>query len=158
MKRMVYWYLGMSGIVCASDLIGKAYAENADLPACGWRSLPGRGVLLRKCHNEGAAFNIGESRRSFVCIVSVLLTLVSGGMLLISLGQRGNGMLRTGLSLVLGGAFSNTYDRLKRKYVVDYISFDVKWKPLRNIVFNLADLAIITGALLAVLGTARQRA
>ena len=156
MKRTIYLY--MSGIVCVVDLLGKVYAENMPLPECGWRRLSAGGLILRRCHNEGAAFNIGESRRSLVCIVSVLLTIVSGGMLLISLGQRGNGMLRLGLSLVLGGAFSNTYDRLKRKYVVDYISFDVKWKPFRNIVFNLADFAIITGALFTAFGAAMQRA
>jgi len=148
----------MSGIVCAADLIGKAYAEKTVLPACGWRSLPARGVLLRKCHNKGAAFNIGESRQMLVCTVSVLLTVLAGGLWAVSLLQGGNRLLRQGLSLVLGGAFSNTYDRLKRKYVVDYISFDVKWKPLRNIVFNLADLAIITGALLTAFGAAGQRA
>ena len=64
-------------------------------------------------------------------------------------------MLRVGLSLLLGGAFSNTYDRLKRKYVVDYVSFGVKWKKLRQVVFNISDFCIITGALLAILGAWR---
>ena len=51
-------------------------------------------------------------------------------------------------SLLLGGAFSNTYDRLKRKYVVDYFSFGVKWEPLRAIVFNISDFCILIGALI----------
>ena len=64
-------------------------------------------------------------------------------------------MLKAGLSLLVGGAFSNTYDRLKRKYVVDYISFGVKWKGLRKVVFNVSDFCIIIGALLAAFGAGR---
>ncbi|MCI8789255.1 MAG: signal peptidase II [Lachnospiraceae bacterium] len=51
-----------------------------------------------------------------------------------------------------GGAFSNTYDRWKRRYVVDYLTFNVRWKPLGRVVFNLSDFCIMIGALCAVLG------
>lgn len=64
----------------------------------------------------------------------------------------GNRLLRVGLALLLGGAFSNTYDRLKRKYVVDYLSFGVRWKGLRRIVFNVSDFCILIGAMLSALG------
>ena len=119
------------------------------------REILGGRLLLRRYHNRGAALNFGERRRPLVAAVSVLLTLAALGALILSLGQEGNGMLRVGLSLLLGGAFSNTYDRLKRKYVVDYVSFGVKWKKLRQVVFNISDFCIITGALLAVLGAWR---
>ena len=58
-----------------------------------------------------------------------------------------------GLSVLLGGSFSNTYDRLKRKYVVDYFSFNVKCCGIRRIVFNISDFCIMIGAAMAVLGT-----
>ena len=119
------------------------------------REILGGRLLLRRYHNRGAALNFGERRRPLVAAVSVLLTLAALGALILSLGQKGNGMLRVGLSLLLGGAFSNTYDRLKRKYVVDYVSFGVKWKKLRQVVFNISDFCIITGALLADLGAWR---
>ena len=119
------------------------------------REILGGRLLLRRYHNRGAALNFGERRRPLVAAISVLLTLAALGALILSLGQKGNGMLRVGLSLLLGGAFSNTYDRLKRKYVVDYVSFGVKWKKLRQVVFNISDFCIITGALLAVLGAWR---
>ena len=96
---------------------------------------------------------MGSGRRPLVAALSLVLTAVVLIGFLASLGQRGNGVLRTGLALLLGGAFSNTYDRLRRKYVVDYLSFGVKWQGLRRVVFNLADFGIILGALLAVLGT-----
>lgn len=111
-------------------------------------------VLIRKHHNRGAVLNAGESRRALVAAVSVAMTAVVAVLFVGSLGHKGNGVLRAGLALLLGGAFSNTYDRLKRKYVVDYLSFGVRWKRLRGVVFNISDFCIIIGALTAALGAA----
>ena len=70
---------------------------------------------------------------------------------------RGNSTLRAGLALLLGGAYSNTYDRLTRNYVVDYVSFPVKNKRVRRVVFNISDFCIMIGALLMVLGDMRRK-
>ena len=51
---------------------------------------------------------------------------------------------------MLGGAYSNTYDRLVRKYVVDYVSFRVPGR-LKKVIFNIGDFCIMIGALLCVL-------
>jgi signal peptidase II len=54
-----------------------------------------------------------------------------------------------GLSLIMGGAFGNLWDRLARGRVVEFLLFYVKryqWP-----VFNLADSAIVVGACLLVL-------
>ena len=116
------------------------------------KEIMGGRLLLRRHHNRGAMLNLGEKKRPLVVAVSVVLTLALTVVFLLSLGQKGNNLLQTGLSLLLGGSFSNTYDRLKRKYVVDYVSCNVSWKPLRRVVFNLSDFCIIIGALLTVLG------
>lgn len=116
------------------------------------KEILGGRLLLRRYHNRGAMLNLGEKKRSLVAAVSVALTVLLTIVFLLSLGRWGNNLLRAGLSLLLGGSFSNTYDRLKRKYVVDYFSFNVKWEPLRRIVFNLSDFCIMIGALLTVLG------
>ena len=112
-------------------------------------------LLIRKHHNKGAVLNVGEQRRPVVAGISVFLTVLALILFVFSLGKHGNNILRMGLALLLGGAFSNTYDRLKRKYVVDYVSFGVKWKKLRGIVFNISDFGIIIGALLTALGAGR---
>lgn len=59
--------------------------------------------------------------------------------------------MRTGLAMLLGGAYSNTYDRLRRKYVVDYVSFGVPVKRLRRIIFNISDFCIMIGAMITVI-------
>ena len=63
-------------------------------------------------------------------------------------------MLKWGLTLLLGGAYSNTYDRLARKYVVDYVSFNGPFR-LRNVMFNIGDFCIMIGALISVIGYSR---
>ena len=109
-------------------------------------------LIFRKHHNLGAILNVVQKRHPLIAALSLVLTVVVTVLFFLSLGHRGNNLLKVGLSLLLGGAFSNTYDRLRRRYVVDYLSFGVKWPRLRKIIFNLADFCIIIGALLAALG------
>lgn len=108
-------------------------------------------IRLRKYHNRGAFLNLGEKSQPFVAALSVLLTLLAFVLFVISLGRKGNAWLRTGLSLLLGGAFSNTYDRVRRNYVVDYFSFCTGFAGFDRVVFNLADFAILAGAMMTVL-------
>ena len=112
-------------------------------------------LLLRKHHNKGAFLNKGEKRSGLVAIISVMLTLAMTVLFLATFSFRGSRMLKTGLSLLLGGAYSNTYDRMRRKYVVDYVSFPVKNKAVRRIIFNVSDFCIMIGALLMALGSAK---
>lgn len=141
-------------IVFAADLMIKNYiekngTEGAEESVCGGK------LLIRKYHNRGAFLDAGQNRRGLVAVLSLVLTLGATVMFLTTFTYRGSGMLRVGLALLLGGAYSNTYDRLVRRYVVDYVSFPVKNKKIRNIVFNISDFCIMIGALLIVLGSSR---
>lgn len=146
---MIGYVLIAAGIFFG-DLVIKNYVER-EFPEEGEQKRLGGFIRLRKHHNRGVALNVGERKRPVVAAVSLLLTLLVAILFVFSMGTKGNALLRTGLSLLLGGAFSNTYDRLKRKYVVDYLSFGVKWKWFANIIFNISDFGIIIGALLAAL-------
>ena len=111
-----------------------------------------KGALrLRRYHNRGAFLNFGEKNTALVAAVSVGLTAGLFVYSLLTFFQGGNRGLKAGLSLLLGGAFSNTYDRLHRKYVVDYFSFHTGIKAFDRIVFNLADFAIMAGVMLCVI-------
>lgn len=143
---MAYIFIGIAAVVFAADFVIKNQIEKSgNLPRQVWK---GR-ILLQKFHNRGAMLNFGEKRQGLVAAASVVLTLFVAVIFLGSLGQRGSNLLRTGLALLLGGAFSNTYDRLKRRYVVDYISFQVKWKRFAGIIFNLSDFCIMAGAMIS---------
>lgn len=110
-------------------------------------------IRLRKYHNFGAFLNIMETKKKLLHAISIIFTLTIGLFFLITLCTKGNKMLKLGLSLLLGGAFSNTYDRLTRTYVVDYFSFCSPWDRLNRIVFNISDFCIIIGSLITVLTT-----
>ena len=141
-------------VIFVADLWIKNHVEDV-MPQGETRAFWKGRILIRKHHNRGAMLNIGQAKRKFVAGLSVAMTIVAVICFLISLGHKGNTFLRLGLSLLLGGAFSNTYDRLKRKYVVDYFSFGTNWSPLRSIVFNMSDFCIMIGALLAVIGSGK---
>lgn len=152
---MILTCMGIIAAIFTGDLLLKNHMERRGLPEGGERPLWGGRLLLRRHHNRGAAFNVGEKHSAAVAAVSVVLTTAAAAVLICSFGQRDNRLLQTGLAFLLGGAFSNTYDRLRRRYVVDYFSFGTRWKRLRRLVFNLSDFCIIIGALLAALGAAR---
>lgn len=126
--------------------IEKTKTEGVDETKC-------RGLLIiRKHHNRGAFLNAGQTRQKAVMLLSVCLTVVLTVFFILTLGTAGKGLLKWGLTLLLGGAFSNTYDRLARKYVVDYVSFNVPLKGLKKVIFNIGDFCIIIGALVSLTG------
>ncbi len=97
-------------------------------------------------YNYGVAFSmfdqIGGGQR---WPLSILAFVVSIGIVvwIYRSGQRW-GLEALGLSLVLGGAIGNLYDRVTLGYVVDFIEWHYKqhyWPA-----FNIADSAICIGA------------
>ena len=133
-------------LIFGVEYVIKNWIEKNKTEGCREEIMGGR-ILLRKYHNKGACLNLGEKKRQLVLFASVGLTVLATVIFLFTLTKKGNGMLKAGLALLLGGAYSNTYDRLRRKYVVDYFSFPVKGR-LGNIIFNLSDFAILIGALI----------
>jgi len=136
----------LAGLLFAIDFVLKRKADG--LPRIGrWGTYWKGRVAIWNYHNYGAFYNLGQGKAVLVRIASVSLTGVAAVYFLLSLTTRGNALLRAGLSILLGGAFSNTYDRLKKKYVVDYIQFP-KVPVLKKVIFNLSDFCILIGAML----------
>lgn len=145
-------YFAVIAVVFFGELLIKNRIE-AKQEAEEAKKLLGGRILIRKFHNKGLAFGRGGGRQPLIAAVSLGMAVCCTLLFLISFGRRGRALLHTGLALLLGGAYSNTYDRLKRRYVVDYFSFGVKWKRLRNIIFNLSDFCIMIGAMLCAIAT-----
>ena len=111
--------------------IEKTKTEQTNEKICGGA------LLVRKHHNRGAFLNAGEKKQKIVMLISVVLTVILTVVFLLTLGTAGKGLLKWGLTLLLGGAYTNTYDRLKRKYVVDYVSFNV---PVKGMNIDATDI------------------
>lgn len=152
-RRLAAWLYATGGLTYLADRITKLWAE---------RSLAGRppvtvipGVLqLNYTTNSGGAFGLGQSAPWVFAAATIL---VAAAILASSFRLR-NGPTAVALGLILGGASGNLTDRAARGdgllsgRVVDFIDFHV-WP-----VFNVADSAIVIGALLlAVAGIRRER-
>ena len=126
-------YLMMIPAVFGTDVMLKKKSEEKKLPIEKEGNDP---IIWRNYHNTGAMLNFGAGK-SFVKVLSFVFTAAVTVYFIITLGHRGKNLLKAGLALVLGGAYSNMYDRMRKDYVVDYISFRCRWKRFSNIVFNI---------------------
>ncbi len=102
-------------------------------------------------HNKGAFLGLGDKNPFIVMVLSFGLTLILSIVFVLTLTKKGAGALKFGLGLLLGGAFSNTYDRLRKGYVVDYLIFPKAPGLIKNVIFNISDFAIIIGSLISAL-------
>ena len=144
-------YILVIVIIFAGDYLIKNYIEK-NVKENTVHKIWGGALLIRKHHNRGFALNKASNSQPVVATISLGLAVFCTLIFIVSLGKRGNALLNTGLALLLGGAYSNTYDRLKRKYVVDYFSFGVPINPIQRIVFNISDIFIMLGAMLSAIG------
>ena|SRR5947209_5314954 len=102
--------------------------------------------------NTGAAFSLfADSPSHWKTAMLIAFSLLAMIVVSVLLWKQTRAWTVTGiaLSLILGGAVGNLWDRLARGRVIDFLLFYVKqyqWP-----VFNLADSAIVVGASLLVL-------
>ena len=102
--------------------------------------------------NTGAAFSLfADSPSHWKTAMLISFSVVAMIVVSVLLWKQSRALTMTGiaLSLILGGAVGNLWDRVASGRVVDFLLFYVKtyqWP-----VFNLADSAIVVGASLLVL-------
>lgn len=107
---------------------------------------------LTHTENTGAAFSLfADSPSHWKTAMLIAFSLIALLVVSVLLWRQQRALTLTGiaLSLILGGALGNLWDRVARGRVVDFLLFYVKryqWP-----VFNLADSAIVIGASLLVL-------
>ncbi len=111
---------------------------------------------LTLTHNTGAAFSFlsdagGWQRWFFAGLTIVVSIIIVVWLTRLKPGQR---WLPVSLSLVLGGALGNLWDRLVIGAVVDFI--DVYYGTWHWPAFNLADSAICVGAVMLVVSTFKE--
>lgn len=141
------WVFISAAAVTVADLSVKAIAAQA-LPGRGTVDLPGP-LDLRLLFNPGAAFGLGAALPAAAVIVGTGLLVVAVAVYAWHAAPTLATTGRVGLALVLGGAAANLIDRMVDGVVTDYLH--TGWWPT----FNLADIAIVTGAGLLLLATLR---
>lgn len=153
LRRSPYFVISL--LVLVLDQASKAVI-NANIPLHTTVSVVPRFFSLSHVMNRGAAFSLFASlpaeytRPALIAFSATVLVIVSWSL------ARLSGMRRTlaaSLALILGGAAGNLFDRLRLGSVVDFLAFDFgsyHWPD-----FNLADSAIVIGALLLLVDALR---
>jgi signal peptidase II len=148
--RRIYVFVAVAAVVYVIDVVSKIVVVE-DLTDHQPISMLGGLVTLRLTRNPGAAFSTATG-------YTVLLTLVAIGVVICvtRLAARlGSTVWAVALGLLLGGALGNLTDRIFRSpgplrgHVVDFLELP-HWP-----IFNLADSAIVLGALLITLQSLR---
>jgi signal peptidase II len=143
----------VAGIVIL-DLITKLAIENSFRPF-EQMDLIGSYVRLTYIHNPGAAFGIHLGPYSRVVFLALSLVAIAVLAALYWHTPAADRVRLLAIALVSAGAAGNLIDRLRSpRGVVDFV--DVGVGDLRWPVFNVADMAVTTGAVILALSLWRE--
>ena len=144
-KARVFWPLLVLFVL--ADCTTKRLAEEHLTPVHEPHPVVGSVIQLTLAYNPGAATGItlGAWSRVGLTVLTFIVLAALGAMYRRT--TPGDRWLALALSLVMGGAIGNLIDRLRSaRGVVDFI--DIGFGAHRFWVFNLADIGVMTGALL----------
>jgi signal peptidase II len=106
------------------------------------------GLDLTRVTNSGIAFGLFPGRATLVSVLTVL-ALCAIAVALAGLVSR-NPLVAAGAGMLVGGSLGNLIDRLMHGAVTDFID------PARWPAFNVADIGIVMGAALIIVGLLRE--
>jgi signal peptidase II len=114
-------------------------------------------VRLTYAENLGGFLSVGAGlsaeRRMLIFTIATGLLLL--GLTVAALRGRWEGMKLLGAALIVSGGASNWIDRVATGSVIDFLNVGIG--PLRTGIFNVADVAILVGAVLVALMTSLER-
>ena len=149
-------YLAIAAGVFLADRLTKMLIEST-FPLYSARSVVPGFFQIVHVTNEGMAFGLFNDNPSpFKTALLILASAVALGAVIYMLwtAAPGSTLQPVALSLILGGAAGNLFDRVRQGRVVDFLDFyvgDLHWPA-----FNLADSAIVIGGGLLLLYLARH--
>ena len=149
-------YLLLSGGIFLADRLTKTLIETGMTLNESHAIIPGFFHIVH-VRNQGIAFGLfAESPSALKTFVLVFLSTIAlaGVAYLLWTADPNAGKQSVGLSLLLGGALGNLFDRVQYGAVVDFLDFFAgayHWPA-----FNLADSAIVIGGGLLLLHMSRR--
>jgi signal peptidase II len=137
------------------DRVTKQLASNT-LAGRPTQSFLGDTIRLRYLENTGAFLSLGArlSPGTRTALFTVATGLMLAGLALVAFRRRRDGWIALGLTLFVSGGLSNWIDRAVRGSVVDFLNVGIG--PVRTGVFNVADMAIMFGAAIFMIGEVRK--
>ena len=101
---------------------------------------------LSYLENRGAAFGMLQNQKIFFVFVAAIIVSVIAYVIFKMPKKKKYNALHVLLVLIAAGALGNMIDRLRLKYVVDFISFVLIHFPI----FNVADIYVTTATIVLV--------
>lgn len=137
------------GVVLLLDLVTKLLVQSRVAPGAPI-DLLGSVLRLTYVQNPGAAFGMylgAWSRQIFLALSIVVIGVLAAMYWFTPAGDR---VRLFAIALICGGAFGNLIDRIRSpRGVVDFV--DVGIGTIRWPTFNVADMAVTTGAIVLAL-------
>lgn len=144
--RNAQWY-SLAIVALAGDQAAKTYIDMTT--PLGWSHEVTSFFNLVHVLNPGAAFSFLAGAAGWQRWFFLAIALVASVWLLWLLSRPLRKLEGLSYSLILGGALGNAFDRAVRGQVIDYLDFHLRgwhWPA-----FNIADMAIVGGAIALVL-------
>lgn len=111
----------------------------------------GRRVQLRRAHNRGLLCSKFADRPKAATALQTVSVAVLAGMTAVCVCRRSSAVLQVAMGLMLGGALANLIERWVRGAVTDYVYLPWAVIPFfRRIIWNVADLSVFAGCLVAI--------
>jgi signal peptidase II len=142
--------------VVAADQASK-FAVDRMMPSGSLRVLIPGMLNLIHTSNSGVAFGLfADSDMPWRAPLLIVFSAAVIGLIvwLLATGRAGGWPGRGGMTLILGGAIGNVFDRVLHHSVTDFIDFYIGTHHWYT--FNLADSAIVIGAGLVILELLRD--
>ena len=100
-------------------------------------------LVLKKIENKGIAFGIdGNGDFSYIFTPLTIILTLAIIVYLYKTSNKNSSLMNLSLSLILGGALGNLFDRIFSGEVVDFIAL---FENIFPFIFNLADTFITVG-------------
>jgi signal peptidase II len=144
-KATLFWTL--IATIVAIDVVTKYIAKTTLVPYRMPREVIGEWVRFTLVFNQGAAFglHLGPWSRQIFLVLTVVALIILGRLYKDT--RPGDQVRVIALGLVCGGAIGNLLDRIRSPMgVVDFL--DIGFGNWRWPTFNVADIAVTTGAIL----------
>ena len=145
-RRWWIWLL-VSAAVIAADQTSKSWVESA-LRIGEQRALTANFSIVL-AYNTGAAFSFLADASGWQRYLFAGLALAASALMIWLLRRGGDRIYSLALSLILGGALGNLWDRVFYGAVFDFLAVHLGNLPL--FVCNFADIAISVGVVLLFL-------
>ncbi len=139
--------LSLSVILFLIDQLSKfLIINNSTLSSGSQISIIDPILVLKKIENKGIAFGIdGNGDFSYIFTPLTIILTLAIIVYLYKTSNKNSSLMNMSLSLILGGALGNLFDRIFSGEVVDFIAL---FENIFPFIFNLADTFITVGMVL----------